>query len=161
MQEIKNFIEDKNVFNDIKNILTGREFPWHFYNHVASIEDNKNFFFNHMLYRDNEHISNYFNRIASPILGRLKYNYLIRSKVNLFTRNEKHIQTGFHVDYPQKHKVALFSVNTCNGYTLFKNGDKIYSEENKILIFDGEKEHASVSQTDTKQRININFNFTI
>ena len=30
-----------------------------------------------------------------------------------------------------------------------------------MLIFDGEEEHASVSQTDTKQRININFNLKI
>ena len=43
MQEIKNFIEDKNIFNDIKNALTSPDFPWYYSDRVASIEDTKDF----------------------------------------------------------------------------------------------------------------------
>ena len=63
-----------------------------------------------------------------------------------------------HVDFPQKHRVALFSVNTNNGYTLFDNGEKIQSIENQLVIFDGALKHCSVAQTDTNVRVNINLN---
>jgi len=160
MQEIKNFIEDKNIFNDIKNALTSPDFPWYYSDRVASIEDTKDFYFSHHFYRNEKQVSSWSNRIMSPILGRLNYNYLLRSRANLYTKHEKHIISDFHVDSSEPHKVALFYVNTCNGYTLFKKGDKILSEENKIVIFDGTEEHASVPQTDTKQRITININFS-
>ena len=110
MQEIRNFIEDKNIFNDIKNILSGGDFPWHFSNCVGDLKDTKNFYFTHLLYKDNEHMSNFFNRIASPILGRLKYNYLIYGKVNLFTKNEKHTQSAFHTDQILKNIKLLYLV---------------------------------------------------
>ena len=161
MQEIKNFIEDKNVFNDIKNILTSSEFPWYYSDCVGSNKDTKDFFFRHIFYTDEKQVSTWFNRIMSPILGRLKYNYLLRSRANMYTKHEENIISDFHVDSSKPHKVALFYVNTCDGYTLFKKGDKILSEENKIIIFDGTEEHASVPQTNTKQRITININFSL
>jgi hypothetical protein len=159
MQEIRNFIEDRNVFNDMKEILTGENFSWYFRDSVAHKNDRKDFYFGHIFYEDNEQKSLMFNRIISPIIGRLKFNYLIRCRANMYTRNERNIAADFHTDFKEDHKVALFSINTCNGYTLFKDGSKVLSEENKIVIFDGKKEHASVTQTDTKQRINININF--
>ena len=63
-----------------------------------------------------------------------------------------------HVDMPDPHTVALFSVNTNNGYTLFENGDKIASVENQLVIFDGSIKHCSVAQTDKNLRLNININ---
>ena len=53
----------------------------------------------------------------------------------------------------------LYSINTNNGFTLFENGDKVLSKENRAIIFDGKIKHKSVSQTDKKVRINININY--
>jgi len=52
-------------------------------------------------------------------------------------------------------------MNTCNGYTILdkKEKIKITSEENKILLFNSQIEHAAVSQTDVDRRIIINFNY--
>ena len=52
-------------------------------------------------------------------------------------------------------------INTNNGYTLFKSGEKIDSVANRLLIFDGLKEHSTVVQTDTPARYIINFNLLI
>jgi hypothetical protein len=64
-----------------------------------------------------------------------------------------------HTDSPDYHKVALFSINTNNGYTLFENGDKFESKENTLLLFDGHLKHCSVAQIDSNLRINININY--
>ena len=49
-------------------------------------------------------------------------------------------------------------MNSNNGYTSI-NKDKIESIENRILLFDPSVEHNSVTCTDEKVRLNINFNY--
>ena len=56
-------------------------------------------------------------------------------------------------------KVAIYYVNTNNGYTLFKNNKKVMSEKNKLVIFDANTEHASTTCTNQDYRIVINFNY--
>ena len=165
MQVIPNFIEDRQVQEDIKNILTGdRGIPYYYVNYTGYGDDNSDFYFVHFLYENYTHshdCSSMFDRILSPIIGRLKFNYLMRAKVNLYTIKSEFIQTGMHTDSPTPHMVGLYSVNTNNGYTLFKDGTKIESIENQMVIFDGKREHCSVAQTDTDVRVNININFQI
>jgi hypothetical protein len=155
---IKNFIEDKNKFQQIQNFLTSSHFPWFFQNNVASLEDTNGFYFTHNLFINNKS-TEYFNSLATPILGRLKFDHLIRVRANCYVNNGKIEKHQFHVDGPEKHKVAIFGINSCNGFTEFENGDKCISEENKIIIFDGKVKHRSCTQTDQKIRVNININF--
>ena len=108
---------------------------------------------------DGNQQSSLFQQLTHPILGNLKFNYLYRARARLITRQPSQIPHTFHVDSEEKHMVALFSVNTNNGHTLFENGEKAYSKENTMLIFDGSLKHATVPQTDTSIRVNINFNF--
>ena len=163
MEIIPNFIEDRQVQEDIKNTLTKNRQIAYFYNdRVGDEDDYSDFYFVHFLFENNIHsheCSPMFDRILSPIIGRLKFNSLIRAKVNLYTRKSEFIQTGMHTDTGIPHMVGLYSVNTNNGYTLFKDGTKIESIENQMVIFDGKRKHCSVAQTDTKLRINININF--
>lgn len=158
MQVIKNFIKNKNIFNNIKSTLMGENFPWFFSDSVGHQQDKKDFYFRHSFYESNKQMSNYCNQIVSPILGRLKYNYLLRARANLYTKHHKNEEGEFHIDSNEPHTVALFYVNSCNGYTKFQDGTKIMSEENKMIIFNGNMFHSSVTQTDTKQRIIININ---
>ena len=163
MQVIPNFIEDRQVQEDIKNILIGdRGIPYYYVNYTDNEDDTSDFYFVHFLYENYTHshdCSSMFDRILSPIIGRLKFNYLMRAKVNLYTRKSEFIQTGMHTDTQTPHMVGLYSVNTNNGYTLFKDGTKVESIENQMVIFDGLREHCSVAQTDTNIRVNININF--
>ena len=64
-----------------------------------------------------------------------------------------------HSDYPFSHKGALFSLNTCDGYTKFNDGTKVESVANRIIFFDASKNHQSTTTSNAKLRYNINFNF--
>jgi len=164
MRVINNFIQDKSIFNNIKNLLMSSDFPYYYNNYVVNENDSKSdYFFSHIVYKDNQQTSDFFNKIIVPILDRLKelkldFNYLHRAKVNCYTKKHKEIQTEMHTDMPEKHTVAIFSINSNNGYTLFENKDKILSIENQLVLFDGSIKHCSVAQTDENLRININLN---
>jgi len=156
MKVINNFLKNKEVFKDIQNTLLGSNFPYYYHDNTARPEDKSDYFFSHTLYQDNKQISSYFNRILIPIIGHLECTYLHRAKINCYTKKATHIKTSMHVDLPKKHTVALFSVNTNNGYTLFENGEKVVSVENQLITFDGSLKHCSVAQTDENLRVNIN-----
>jgi len=155
MKTIQNFL-DIATFNNIKNTLLDSNFSWYYSHFTGNKNDYSDSFFYHYLFANDQQTSPYFNRVLIPIISKLNFNYLLRAKVNFYTKKSKFIKTEFHVDAEQEHTVALFSINTNNGFTLFKNGNKVPSVENQMLIFDGKLEHCSVSQTDEKFRININ-----
>ena len=160
MEVIQNFIKEKSVFDSIKNLLMSSDFPYYYNDFTASELDKSNFFFGHVLHINGEPRSSFFNQVAMPLLGRLNFNYLHRVKINLYTKQEKHFVSELHRDMDVNHSVALFSVNTNNGYTLFEDGTKVPSVENQCLIFNGSLKHSSANQTDEKVRININLNLS-
>lgn len=152
----ENYLE-QNLFNEVKSKFL--EIPWYYSDATAHQNDSTNFMFTHMLFDENKVLSdNYFNSILIPIIGKLNFNYLLRAKLNLYTKRSKHIKTAYHTDYDKNHTVCLFSLNTNNGYTEFKKGPKIKSKENTMIIFAGNFKHRSVNQTDENTRINLNIN---
>jgi hypothetical protein len=154
---IDNFL-DKKIHEEIKKNMFGGNFPWYYTPMITTQEEQNDFMFTHTFYRENQILSNYFCNLAMPIIGNMKYNYLLRIKANLYTKKNENIFHGFHTDFCEPHKVALYSVNTNNGFTEFENGEKFYSVENRLIIFDGRIKHRSVTQTDENLRINININ---
>ena len=96
----------------------------------------------------------YFNNVIKP-------KKIIKIKANLQPRTEKNIIQSFHTDFPPEwnHKTGIFYVNTCNGYTLFSDGTKVESIENRFVEFDGSIEHTGVTCTDQPSRFVINFNW--
>ena len=50
-------------------------------------------------------------------------------------------------------------MNTNNGYTLLETGDKIKSVENRLVLFPCNILHTGITQTDTKVRVLLTFNF--
>jgi hypothetical protein len=135
--------------------------PWFFQSGVAGpldVNKDKSFYMVHPLYSNNEPRSSYFKEL-SPLLKKLKIVCLIRIKANLYP-NTKRLQVHpMHTDYPYSHSTALLSLNTCDGYTKFKDGTKIDSVANRVLLFDASKEHCSTTTTNVYARINININY--
>ena len=157
IRTIDNFL-DYNSFLNIKNLLLSADFPYYYNSAVASKEDDLDFYFNHVFYFNNQQQSSWFTEVILPIVEKYGFKKLLRAKCNLYTKKEKQIPTAFHLDFETPHTVLLYSVNTNNGYTLFKSGKKIFSKENQLIIFNGLLEHCSVSQTDEKIRVNVNIN---
>ena len=160
---IKDNYLDKEDYDKINNMISGREFPWYFSDTVIHSDDKPNincFFWYHIFFRERGGgATTPFFKILIPILKKLEIKALIRIKANLYSNQGKIIEHGNHVDYPFKHKSALFFLNTCNGFTTLGDNTKIMSVANRMLFFDASIPHHSSTCTDTKVRININFNY--
>ena len=103
---------------------------------------------------------------ASDVTNLLKYlpngyNFILRSKANLFIKQDKPVQYGMHYDFPQldSYKILLYYINTNNGGTEFENGKFIESVANRAAIVDGDIKHQTIGQTDADVRIIININY--
>ena len=84
---------------------------------------------------------------------------LLRIKLNFYPHTETLKEHGQHVDYDFSCYGAIFSLNTCDGFTRLNDGTKIDSVENRILFFDPSLKHNSTTTTNSSGRWNINFNF--
>jgi hypothetical protein len=158
---IDNFLP-KEQFLKIKDTLTGEDFEWYYSKNVSSPFHEKSrkeeFQFFHIFYNNHFPRTNF--EIILPIIAKIKPFSLIRIKANLLTRNEKIVTYPFHVDFTKKEiTTGIYYVNTNNGYTLFKDGTKIESIENRYVSFNTDLMHTGTSCTDEKIRVLINFNY--
>ena len=109
-----------------------------------------------------------FLSLVNPIMAKIRALAVHRIKANLELYGGKvSHKSGFHVDWSNAEtkegceymSVGIYYVNTNNGYTEFKDGRKVESVANRFVRFDGTTLHRGVAQTDTKERIVINFNY--
>lgn len=171
-QVIDNFLRYRD-FEQLKNsIIDNNEFSWFMNNQVTSSEDeeetlsyqeqNWNWYFTHTFYLQIPY-STYFNQITDVFAKEFDkldtFKTWLRIKANLYPHTEEVKEHQKHHDYPFPHKAAVFSLNTCDGFTRMPDGTKIDSVENRIIIFDGSEYHNSSTTSDCKQRVNINFNW--
>jgi hypothetical protein len=161
---IKNFLEEKK-FNLIKLALLEHNFPWYYndgiiFNNKEGYENKNNFQFTHIFFINHSINSSMFNLIK-PLIDKINPISLVRIKANLITKTNTIIEHEYHVDYDTEEnmKTAIFYINSNNGYTKFKNGKKIKSEENKLVFFNSKLMHAGSTCTDEKVRVVINLNY--
>ena len=111
---------------------------------------------------DQYHSSSFFS-IIEPNLKLLGVTKLYRIKANLNPRTVFHRKGGWHIDFVNDppFKTAVYYVNTNNGWTEFKNGGRVKSVANRMVIFDSNLEHQGVTCTDEKRRVVINFNYDV
>ena len=112
----------------------------------------------HMIYNGHEPTSPFYKTLY-PLLKKLEAVSILRIKANLNTRTSKIVEHGFHADMPFKCYTGIFYLNTCDGYTVFKNGEKVKSVANRYIEFDSHLLHSGTSTTDSKRRVVINFNY--
>ena len=152
MKVIDNFL-DQDSFNHFKNIITGQYFPWYFNDEkVISPKDNLDNFQFVNSFKD----GNNANHLLDIFAKKLNVNKFTRAKLNLTTRTNKIFKFDYHNDIVGDCNVAIFYINTNNGYTYFKSKKKIKSAENRLLIFDNKLEHYGTTSTNTKTRIVLN-----
>lgn len=161
---IDNFLT-KDRFEYLQKIVMGSNFPYYFNNILNDSQKDNTFeskdspyYFTHSLFNKYTIESSYFENFKW-LIDNLTLRSLIRMKINFYPRTPKIIEHAFHVDYPFPHKGCILYFNTCDGYTLLKDGTKIETIENRALFFDSSIEHSSTTCTNAKARINVNINY--
>ena len=87
------------------------------------------------------------------------FKTMIRIKMNAFPYTNVVKEHKKHIDFNYENIGAVFSLNTCDGYTKFSDGTKVESVANRIVFFDASKYHQSTTTSNAKLRYNMNFNF--
>lgn len=158
MFKIKDNFLKKEDYLLLNNKLISNNFPWYLIKESTKESNEKNdFHFGHNFYINNQINSDYFNLI-NPLIELLDVKALIRIKANLYPISKNLFLPKKHVDQTFKCKVAIFYINTNNGYTMIEN-KKIESIENRIVFFESDKKHFGTNCTDTKCRLTLNFNY--
>ena len=165
MEIIDNFLS-KEEFENIKNFMESVDFPW-FYNDHKVIRGDGQFQFTHTFFTNtNDKVknsswldmwNNYIYKINAKECYRIKANMNIKTishEPSLWHNDLKH-----NINCPRK--TSVFYINDNNGYTEFRNGDRIESVANRAIIFDNNLEHRGVSHTlPDHYRIVVNFNYS-
>ena len=159
---------DEDCFDSLVTLFIGKTkeyqptLPWYFNAAVAYNDDvdDKLFYMTHTFYDLNVPMSTHYEKL-SPLLEKLgiKDWGLIRIKGNFYPNTHILYEHPKHIDYNFSHSGAILSLNTCDGYTKLKDGTKIDSVANRMLLFDASKEHCSTTTTNVFARINININY--
>tara|TARA_R110000744_G_scaffold278059_1_gene390341 strand:- start:287 stop:766 length:480 start_codon:yes stop_codon:yes gene_type:complete len=154
MNTYKNFI-DKKICKQINNTMLGVNFPW-FYKKNQTGKDSSFLF--HCFFAENK-INSTLYYLIEPLVKKLNPSKLVNIRANLCLKRP--MKSNWHSDFDNlkstpKSKTAIYYVNTNNGYTIFKN-KKIKSEQNKMIVFNGDTKHKVKYQTDKDTRIVINF----
>jgi hypothetical protein len=123
--------------------------------------ENWSWYGNHILYNNNVPNSIHFEKIYNTFIPKFEelvgFKSLIRIKVNFYPYTPSIHEHPPHADCNFNHHAAVYSLNTCDGYTRIGE-EKIDSIENRIIFFDGSISHNS-STTTGIGRFNINFNW--
>jgi hypothetical protein len=155
MQIIDNFLSDSE-FDEVFSMIANTEFPWYFGMVVSGVSGSKYSQFTHCFYNYDQP-THYYPKLRF-FREKLKVKSLVRIKANLNPRTQTLEEHNYHIDYSDM-KTAILYLNTCDGYTKFKTGEKVDSVKNRIVIFDSNLEHTGTSCTDQYGRLVINFNY--
>ena len=156
MDIIENYL-DSGSFKNLDIELKSNNFPWYWVEKIKGENNINNYHLSHNFYRDNRICSQWFSLIEKSFLFLIKPKALIRIKANLNIKTEKQFLFENHKDQDFDCKVALFYLNSNDGYTLI-NGKKINSIKNRMVFFNNDW-HSSSTTTNQPNRIVINFNY--
>ena len=157
-----NFLVKKDL-TQLENLIYNN-FPWYLQKEQVTGADD-GYWLSHILYDEDVPKSDLYNPIIKIFKSYLKYVTLCRLNVNLLLRKETPSVSDFHTDCDwdfkdeEKLTTAIFYLNTNNGATEFEGGDRIDSVRNRLVMFPADTFHRAIGQTDTAERIVLNFNF--
>ena len=162
---IDNFLDEK-YFDNLITLFTDKDktgnevMPWFFKLGISKqkVVEGKLFYMTHLFYDGNVPQSSLYDKLV-PLLNKLEVKCLIRVKANLYPNTEILHEHPMHTDYDYCHSGAILSLNTCDGYTKLKDGTKIDSVANRVLLFDSSEEHCSTTTTNVSARFNLNINY--
>ena len=165
LEIIDNFLQG-NEFNYLKNIILN-ELTWKCNGKNGWAADNDTditAFYSYVIKNNQEDTEK--AKDIMPCFNPLieKFGLPISVRAIMSARTVDHITSAYHTDmmsdgYKIQHTAALFYMTTHNGGTQFNPGVTVDAIENRLIIFDGNIEHRAISNTDSNDRLVINFNF--
>jgi len=169
IQIYDNFLSKKD-FDFINHNMLGAQFPWHLGSVTNPEVDNvlcdeiHNIQFCEWIYKDYAPQGPEFDIIKPIIFSRqLEVSAIRRIKANITLRTPKIVRHGWHTDGTrdgeQQFMVAIYYVNSNDGFTEFRDGTKVESVANRLVMFPSIMEHTGTTCTNEKLRCVINFNF--
>ena len=170
-QVFDNFLEE-DYFDYLSQVLMG---TWHdraiMYQMQKTVSDSTdtevmppwNFMGISMIYDNDEPLHPFYKELSEtflPLFREKVYDYraIVRIKCNFYPYTETFHKHRYHKDYTFDNIGAVFSVNTCDGYTEFDDGDIVESVANRLVVFNAQDRHRSTTTTTDFGRFNINFN---
>ena len=172
MKVYDDFLSPKD-FHYVQSNMLGCQFPWtqgvvmdpDQYNQYPLVDEQlcdeiDNIQFSNWIYRDFEPKGPQF-ALVQPIIydPRLEICSINRIKANLTLRSPEVVKHGYHRDGIGNFMVAIYYVNSNDGYTEFEDGTQVKSIENRLLVFDSSLRHTGTTCTNEKVRCVINFNY--
>ena len=177
---IDNFLDEK-YFDRLVALITGKQpelvdqnmvdrvgglMSWHFDTEIRwGAPENKLSYMRHVFYEDHVPKSPLFEALL-PLLYKLGAIGLLQAKANLYPNTHIIYEHAMHCDYypteddyPSPCTSAIFSLNTCDGYTKLKDGTKIESVANRVLLHDPNIEHCGTTTTNDVARYVVNINY--
>jgi hypothetical protein len=158
-----NFLDYQQFFL-LKSSILNANFPWYLNDGIITptetkfADESERYQFTHTFFAENNVKSSWY-QFLSPVLDKIPHKNLIRIKANLLPRTDFAELQPFHCDNSFDHNVSIFYINSNNGFTVFENGDKVESVENRLLTFSGNCLHSGTTCSDKNARILINFNY--
>ena len=162
-------------FADLQEFYTGDQCNWKLNPRVVFPWDEDgldNYQFTHTIYRNHELEGEEGWKFLAPVLNNLTdktehpVKVILRVKANLQPRTSDIQNRSYHQDFADifgntniPYYSAIYYVNSNDGYTEFKTGEKVESVANRLLLFTGDQDHRGTTCTNAKQRIVINFNY--
>jgi len=154
---------------EIKNLLLGRDFTWHYLQDITKQDGllQKRPAFSHYFVLDEKNNSNWSDItnniiINSCIKAGVSCQKVLESRAFLQLPNvtkEQTIDTP-HIDRRSKHTVILYYVKTSDGDTIIYDGDKehtITPKQGRVVVFNGLLKHTAKQPTnDSRCIINVN-----
>jgi hypothetical protein len=152
--------------------LHQKDFPWYFRNstsynpkHKNNVDTITNCQLVHTFYAAHQSLSPFYDNLT-PIFDKLGIKALLRCKANMQMRTEEIVEREFHQDRPNDcdpnkdpYTIAVYYLNTNDGYTRFEDGTRVESIANRIAIFSPKLKHSSTTCTNQKRRLVLNMNY--
>ena len=164
---IDDFLPDY-YFKQLQSRLLGEYMPWFHNEYILHVDEGKNktYQFMHLLYdirpeyNGETPVYSLVKDSLNLILSKLKVTKLYRIKANLRPRSFFNRSSGgYHVDGYDCSHTSIYYINTNNGYTKFKNGTKVKSVENRMVVFPSNLGHQGYTCSDQLRRVVVNFNY--
>ena len=154
---IDNYLSE-DEFDFVKNSLLDINFYWGF---MPSSISGENAQLVHLLCDPiTGFTSPHSQKIITPIIEKLNPSALLKVKSNLQWQRDEIIEDPLHVDFINvQATTSILYMNTCNGYTYFRDGSKVDSVANRMVTFPTQTPHAGANCTDQDYIIVINFNY--